>query len=48
MEGTWISECVRGEPPAKLGAVNERETNFYILKATVFWGLFVTAAEISP
>lgn len=45
MEGTWISECVRGEPPAKLGAVNERETNFYIL---IFWGLFVTAAELSP
>lgn len=26
MEGTWIAECVRGEPPAKLGAVNEKQT----------------------
>lgn len=36
MEGTWISEHVREEPPANLGSVNEREINLHILKATVF------------
>ena len=47
MEGTWISECLRAEPLAKLGAV-EREINFHILKATVFGGLFVTMGKTSP
>lgn len=48
MEGTWISEHVRAELPVKPGAVDEREINFYILKASVFWGLFVRVAKTSP
>lgn len=39
---------VRGEPPANPGSVNEREINFHIPKATVFGGLFVTTAKMSP